>query len=174
MLFAGNPLLPPRLARWGLYFSAAELATGTPAALLAAVCDRESLGGDALRPPGPAGFGDGGHGCGLMQIDDRFHHSFLVARDDNQVLLWTDPAFSILYGAKLLAKNAKACAADWNAAIAAYNCGLMRTKRVLATLDKLTTEEERIAALDKATTGGDYVTDVRRRCFNFTDPAGAA
>lgn len=40
---------------------------GLPPALLAAIASRESRGGAVLKN----GFGDGGHGFGLMQVDDR-------------------------------------------------------------------------------------------------------
>lgn len=48
-------------------FAEAGEETGLPPALLAAIASRESRGGAALRN----GFGDGGHGYGIMQIDDR-------------------------------------------------------------------------------------------------------
>lgn len=173
MEFKSVSELPPHLAQWGAHFVAAEVAYGVPSALLAAICDRESRGGDALYPKGPGGKGDHGHAHGLMQIDYRYHRSFLDAVFDDGTPLWKDPAFNVMYGAKLLARNAKALAFDWNGAIASYNCGLMRVQRVLAALLIGSSEEEKIAALDKVTTGGDYISDVRRRCFALTDPAGA-
>lgn len=165
---ASIPKLPPRLARWGPLFAAAEIAYGVPCELLAAVCDRESLGGDALRPAGPGGVGDGGHGHGIMQIDDRSHGGFCGAKDDTGAPLWADPAMSIMYGARLLARLAKASSADWDIAIAAYNCGLRRAKQVLSALPQGVGEVEKIAALDRMTTGGNYVSDVRRRCQSFS------
>lgn len=39
--------------------------------------DRESLCGLLLSPKGPAGTGDGGHGHGLFQLDDRTHGAFI-------------------------------------------------------------------------------------------------
>lgn len=56
---------------------------------------------------------DGGHGKGVMQIDDRFHP---LARTEK---VW-DPATNIDYGVQLLAKNFKRYG-NWHDAIKHYN-----------------------------------------------------
>src|SRR5258706_4279347 len=48
-------------------FKVAALDHNLPPALLAAIASRESRGGAVLKN----GFGDGGHGFGIMQVDDR-------------------------------------------------------------------------------------------------------
>jgi soluble lytic murein transglycosylase-like protein len=67
--------------------------TGVPASIIAAIMWRESMFGLALTPPGPTGTGDGGHGRGLMQIDDRYWTNWLAQND------WTDPYTNIKQGA---------------------------------------------------------------------------
>ncbi len=162
--------LPPRLARWAPQLLAAELCYGVDPWWLAAILDRESLGGEALDPKGPAGFGDKGHGRGLGQIDDRAHPSFVGARFDDQLALWTDPTFNILYAARLLAKNLGALKWDYPAACAAYNAGLSKVKLTLA---GLVDDTKRLEALDSITTGK-YVADViRRRATYLPPPTGA-
>ncbi len=146
--------LPERLNRWrpifefaaDYYFEKGEF----DAMDLAAICDRESRGGEALRPQGPGGTGDGGHGRGLMQIDDRWHKDFICSG------LWSKPEFNIFYAAGLLLQN-------WNifedrpAAIAAYNCGPGNVRKALkAGLD-----------VDAYTTGKNYSKDVLSRGDRF-------
>jgi soluble lytic murein transglycosylase-like protein len=122
--------------------------------LILAIMDRESLCGDALTPKGsPQGVGDGGHGRGLMQIDDRYHRSFC-----EDITLWGDAYQNILYGTTLLRTYVRKLGDD-SRGIAAYNAG---PKRVLAS--KFTT----IGQLDTLTTGGDYVSDVLQRRLMFT------
>jgi hypothetical protein len=139
---------------------------------MAAIVDRESRGGDALTPPIPLGTGDGGHGKGLAQIDDRAHHRFTVATfDDARTHLWTDPTFNVLYGARLLSTGHK-ISKSWPVAIAAYNAGLLKAMRILkARVDP--GEIALIASLDRITTGGDYVSDVLRRMSGFGPPGVA-
>lgn len=67
--------------------------------LLAGFMERESASGVALSPPGPGGTGDGGHGRGLMQIDDRSHTTWINTNN------WKDPYTNIKYGAKVLKQN---------------------------------------------------------------------
>lgn len=159
--------LPPRLARWAPQLIAAELCFEVPACLMAAVVDRESLGGEALKPVGPTGTGDGGHGCGLGQVDDRTHHKFVVATfDDNVTPLWTDATFNVLYGARILSV-AHRISKSWPVSICAYNAGLNRALRVQRALVD-SSEPALIAALDRSTTGGDYISDVLRRMSSFS------
>jgi soluble lytic murein transglycosylase-like protein len=160
--------LPARLARWARELAAASLVTGVDPYVLAAVMDRESLGGEALRPRGVAGFGDGGHGRGLMQVDDRYHASFVGAVfGRSSGYLWQDPAFACLYGARLLEENLEAFGGDLLPAIAAYNASAKRVRAALDSLPPDASEVARLAAVDAVTTGHNYVSDVlaRRRHF---------
>lgn len=63
--------------------------------------DRETLWGTTrdLSQPGPAGTGDGGHGHGLMQIDDRSWGTWLASND------WTDPYTNVKKGVQILKGN---------------------------------------------------------------------
>jgi soluble lytic murein transglycosylase-like protein len=166
--------LPLRLARWAPQLLSAQLCYGVDALLLAALMDRESKGGEALTPKGAGGTGDAGHGRGLMQIDDRAHPIFVHAVSDDGALLWKEPAFNILYAARLFAHDLGILDGDEHAAIAAYNCGAQRVKRTLAALEPDADPVARRAALDGLTTGRDYVTDVvgRLATFSFTPPKG--
>lgn len=161
--------LPTRLSRWRPQFQAAELCYGVPVLLTAAICDRETNGGDASTPKGPEGTGDGGHGKGLMQIDDRFHHRFIVARFDDDMELWKDAAFNILYGAKLLARVHN-LTNSWPVAICAYNAGAAKATRIAKT-HVASSQEELIRALDVVTTKGNYVSDVLKRMASFGEAA---
>lgn len=73
--------------------------TGVSPVLLAAIMDVESAYGTLLSPPGPAGKGDGGHGHGLMQIDDRTHGVFLREKLPNGTPKWADPYENVKYAA---------------------------------------------------------------------------
>lgn len=151
---------PKRLVRWVAQIEAASLAYQVDCYLLAAIMDRESLGGERLIPEGPGGLGDEGHGHGLFQIDDRSHSSFLRATFDDQSSLWADPAFSALYAARLIRKHLDHFQ-GYPCAIAAYNAGAGRVTAVVG--HPLFRPELEIAALDRATTGHNYVSDVLRR-----------
>ncbi len=72
---------------------------GVDPALIAALMEQESYYGSSkfLDQPGPAGRGDGGHGHGLMQIDDRFHQAFLAKRNAAGVPLWQVPYENVKY-----------------------------------------------------------------------------
>jgi hypothetical protein len=155
--------LPPHISRWKSQLEAAELCFGVDPFILAAIIDRESLGGKALNPPTAGGTGDGGHGRGLGQIDDRYHRSFVDAMFDDGAFLWRDPTFNILYAARLLKRNLDASDGDYATAIAAYNCGLKRARYAAGASQG----ETRIAALNAVTTGRDYVTDVFARSTAF-------
>ena len=82
--------------------------------LLAAVAAQETGG-----PGSDSGrnvVGDGGHGRGLFQIDDRWH---AFARDPAAM----DPARNADYAAGLLAGNLRRYGGDARAALSAYNAG---------------------------------------------------
>lgn len=88
--------------------------------------------------------GDGGHGHGVWQQDDRWWK--LPAGFDQDVRLQAEKA------AKLLADN-HAALGTWGAAAAAYNGGLTGVKNAIAAGK----------SADSATTGGDYGADVLGR-----------
>ena len=166
--------LPVRLARWAPQLVAAELCYGVDPYTMAAILDVESLGGDALNPSGPAGTGDHGFGHGLGQIDSRSHGSFVAARAFDGTRLWADPAFNILYAAKLLRSNMRGAGGDSLVAIAAYNCGLKRAQWAIAhKCTPASTEAERIAVLDSVTARGAYLSTVLKRRAAFLPPMKA-
>lgn len=112
-----------------------------------------------------------------MQVDDRFHPTFLAAIGPDGVPLWQVPAWNISYGAALLRRNLDRLAGDYFAAIAAYNASIGRVLAVQgATLDLPKNSPERRAAFDRLTTGGSYVTSVTEkwRSFQLTPPPEVA
>src|SRR6478672_4294627 len=117
--------LPEHLQPFEGAFKAAGQKHGVDPMLLAAICDRESDGGRALKPPGPGGTGDNGHGRGLMQVDDRSWGPWLASHD------WTDPFINIEMGAAIFAA-AFARFRTIPAALAAYNAGQKHVAEVLA------------------------------------------
>lgn len=81
-----------------LVFAVASEKNVDPVILLA-IMARESNFGSALKPVGPGGTGDSGHGRGLMQIDDRSWTEWLRFND------WTDPYTNVSKGAEILRAN---------------------------------------------------------------------
>jgi hypothetical protein len=67
--------------------------------LIAAIGTRESQWGAAIG--GPGGTGDGGHGRGIMQIDDRSNQVWLATND------WTDPYTNITKGVEIFKAKVK-------------------------------------------------------------------
>ena len=110
--------LPDRLAAAGVTYApeivSAARSHGLDPALLAAVAAQETGG------PGSNGganvVGDGGHGRGLFQIDDRWH-SF--ARSDAAM----DPSQNAQYAAGMLSGLLKRYGGDVHKALSAYNSG---------------------------------------------------
>jgi len=148
----------PWLAENQALIAAVARSFGLEPAVVAGLVSRESGGGRLLGKAGcPPGTGDGGHGRGLMQIDDRWHQAFLAIRD-----FWRRPAANLAYGCFLLRQNLDALRrrlpgvsedGALRAALAAYNCGLGEAlKLVRAGGDP-----------DAATTGGNYGRDVLER-----------
>lgn len=150
---------PPRIMRWLLPLSIAELATGIDARLLGAIMDRESLGGEQLKPKGPMGVGDGGHGRGLMQIDDRYHKSFVGTLMPDGTPAWTHPVENVLRGARILQWNLQHFDGRWPCAVAAYNASPKRVREVAGELHG----DALVSAVDAVTTHGNYVSDVLTR-----------
>ena len=128
---------------------------GVPVALIFGIGARETLWGTSiyLRPPGPAGRGDHGHGHGLLQIDDRFHERFIRSGK------WSDPYENIRYAIAEVwipyrlhiaqRSTLEGLALD-RAATSAYNCGPGRAVRAL----------KQGRDPDAFTTGRDYARDV--------------
>jgi len=134
---------------------------GLPAAVIAGIGSRESHWGLALTPPTPAGTGDGGHGRGLMQVDDRWHIPFIQSGK------WADARENIIYGCAVLKTSIDYMVKKGGmnptnfltiqAGVAGYNCG---PKRVV----------EGLAAgydVDYYTTGRNYSNDVLQRAGWF-------
>ncbi len=128
--------------------------------VIAGIGSRESAWGRILSPRGPSGTGDGGHGRGLMQIDDRFHQNFINSG------LWRNPKSNIDYGIdEVLAKNYAYLDANTSlqgtdllrGALASYNAGLSSITRAI--------REGR--DVDYYTTGQDYSWDVLNRAGWF-------
>lgn len=103
--------------------------------------------------------GDGGHGRGVMQIDDRYH---AIARDTNFL---RDPEALIDYGCKMLKENRKWAAEMWptytsqqhlKIAASAYNAGRAGARSGV-----------RRGNCDLNTTGHDYGKDVIARAILF-------
>lgn len=69
--------------------------------LLVALMERESGSGEYLSPRGPEGTGDGGHGRGLFQIDDRTNGNWLLVNN------WHDPYVNAKKGSELLRSKLK-------------------------------------------------------------------
>jgi membrane-bound lytic murein transglycosylase MltF len=129
--------------------------------IIAGIISRESRFGLILDPDLT---GDGGHGHGLMQIDDRSFGDWLAAND------WRDPAVNIPQGVRILTgkynyladKGALDGLSDTDAqraAIAAYNCGEGNVLNVLKDGDDI----------DSRTAGGDYSADVLARAAAFKE-----
>lgn len=115
-----------------------------PPEIITAVMSRESNGQNIV--------GDGGHGRGLMQIDDRSHGSWLASH--NQGL---DPASNIDYGTSIIRQNLNAFGGDYKKALAAYNAGGGNVQAAVS----------RGLSADAYTTGHDYGSDVLSRAQGF-------
>lgn len=176
---------PPRLARFAEEFLAAGSQTGMDPLVLAAICDRESRGGEALTPPGPGGTGDHGFGHGLMQIDSRSHKAFIRRCLFDGSPAWAVPGENILYGAQVLLINVRIFQRQQPslpaelvlaAAVAAYNCGSARVRQALRELPAGASIEEQLDAVDTYTARGpsrapDYSRDVLARARRFRNLA---
>lgn len=165
--------LPLHLRQWAREFYGVGIIYCLCPYLLAAVCDRESRGGLALKPIGASGTGDMGHGRGLLQVDDRFHLGFVCAADSGGHHLWKKPAFNVLYGAALLRANIDTLG-DVHLALSAYNAGVTRVResagKVMPSGDKEADLARRRAAADERTTGDNYAADTIRRRAQWAPP----
>jgi Transglycosylase SLT domain len=113
-----DPSLPSRLAQSGVTYAPqivnAAKSHGVDPALLAAVAAQETGG------PGSNGgrnvVGDGGHGHGLFQIDDRWH-------DFAKTAAAMDPAKNADYAAGMISGLLKRYGGNVREALSAYNAG---------------------------------------------------
>src|SRR6266481_3739956 len=155
--------LPARISRWSNQLLAAEQCTGFSAEMLAAIMERETLGGESmlLRPRGAAGIGDHGHGYGLFQIDDRSHASFISATDGFGRALWSRADMNCLYAAIHLSKLMELFS-DIEMVLCAWNAGQGRAIEALSRF-KSGRFSTKTAALDAVTDNGDYVSIVMKQ-----------
>ena len=132
-----------------------------PPEIIAGILSRESRFGLILDADLK---GDGGHGHGLMQIDDRSFGDWLAAND------WTDPATNIEEGVKILTGKYNYLAGQGlldnlseadaqRASVAAYNCGEGNVAKMLRSGQDV----------DTRTAGGDYSADVLDRTAQFKE-----
>ena len=157
--------LPRRLQQWEALTLKVGAELHLDPALLLAIMDRESQGGESLDPPGPGGVGDKGNGLGLMQLDRRYAGRALLPGD-----AWKDPETNIRAGARELRKNLDRLHGDVAAAVAAFNVSLDHILRAQAQMKPDATLEERVHAFDAFTMGCDYVADVLERREAFSRP----
>lgn len=161
-------VLPARLARYWPIFEEAGRKHAVDPLLLAAICDHESRGGEALTPRGPTGVGDNGHACGLMQLDRRYHADFIARTTPTGLPLWCVPEWNIAYAASLLADELHAFQGDEACAVAAYNASRKRVKAARDALTKPIAPDALVAALDGLTTGHNYVASILAARAAFT------
>ncbi|MFA4904486.1 MAG: M15 family metallopeptidase [Desulfobaccales bacterium] len=129
--------------------------------VLCGIASRESRFGLLLDDEG---LGDGGHGHGIMQVDDRSHTAFCAGEG------WQDLAASLEYVHKNVIIPAFNYLGDYfdlfedygalfRGAIAGYNCGPGNVRKAL----------EAGADVDARTTGRDYSRDVLARAKAFKE-----
>jgi hypothetical protein len=129
--------------------------------LVVAIGSRESGWGRHLKPAGPRGKcrDTGGHGRGLLQIDDRYHEFARSGR-------WDDPEENIRYGVALLTQfladvgrkaRVEHGIPQIRVALAAYNCGAENVQLAL----------DRGLDIDYFTAGRNYSADVLSRAGWF-------
>lgn len=185
-------VLPDYAAPYGDVMLRVADEQGVDPFLIFALGDRETRWGSSrdLDQPGPAGTGDGGHGHGLMQIDDRSWGDWLASHD------WTDPYTNVSQGVRIL-KGAIAffqgrsavkgytdgmtVTIDKSAAKLGVSSGAYPDPRPLsgtalwnAAIAAYNTGPATVLMAIAAgrspeitTTGGDYATDVVRRASNL-------
>jgi peptidoglycan hydrolase-like protein with peptidoglycan-binding domain len=141
-------------------FETAAARYGIPAAILAAICSRETRGGSQLGEDGYSIYG-GNQGFGLMQVDAGYHEPAGSATSLEHI----EQAAGIFVGFRDQLRDRNP---EWKeaqllkAALSAYNCGPGRVRDA--------------NNMDGSTTGGDYSSDtwVRAqyyaRYFNQTLP----
>lgn len=166
-------ILPPKLAAFTQEIAGASMMKRVHPLVLSAVVWHESTGN-----PKALSF-DGGHGKGLGQIDDRYFPTLCAAYwgKTNRLIVF-EPDFAILACAKLLRENLDALQQDLWPAVAAYNAGAGKVKRLLeeASQGKVKwidmSPAERFAAANSATwqnpkDGTRYLDHVRPHFLAF-------
>jgi spore coat assembly protein SafA len=139
-----NVSLPSPYGNYQDEIMASSQKYNVPPEIITAVISRETNGRNII--------GDGGHGHGLMQIDDRYHGSFL--RNNHNGL---DPATNIDYGTSIIRDNLNRYNGDFRKALAAYNAGQGNVDRAVANG----------LSPDAYTTGRNYGADVLQRAREF-------
>lgn len=154
-----------RIGRWKTALSTHAHATGVPASVVAAIITRETAALDDWCLPPPKGrLGDGGHGHGPMQIDDRSFPEWCKQ--------WRDGALAtedgILQGCKVLKMKIRSItrlipempeSERLRAAVAAYNCGEGNVRKAFRAQKDL----------DVYTAHANYSKDVMERAAYFHD-----
>jgi len=136
--------LPSPYNRYQNEIMTASRKYGVPPEIITAVISRETDGRNII--------GDGGHGHGLMQIDDRSHSSFLRSHQNG-----LNPASNIDYGTSILRDNLNRYNGNYRKALAAYNAGQGNVDKAVA----------RGLSPDAYTTGHNYGADVLQRANYF-------
>jgi membrane-bound lytic murein transglycosylase MltF len=142
---------PQRAFEWRALVESCVLGKDYSAELIAAIIDRESHWDPNI-------IGDGGHGHGLGQIDSRSWGPWLDANN------WRDPNVSIPKIVEIFDEGYDILG-DVPSAVAAYNCGPSRVRRMMANFI-----HPPIEALDTLTTGRNYVSWVFDRMAEFEAP----
>lgn len=161
--------MPQRIAQWLPIASAIAPLYGQDPLDVAAVYSRESDGDPNI-------IGDGGHGHGLGQIDDRFHPSFIAATGPDGAPLWKKPAANILFICEVLSLNRRIFERSGVhnglgrlCMLAAYNASWKKVLTAVTQLSQPISEEQLVQVLDPLTAPsvpggpGDYLSDVLRR-----------
>jgi hypothetical protein len=149
-------------------FAESALVEGEDTALLAAICLRETWAGWApgYTPKGSyLGRGDGGHGWGLLQIDDRGPYAHLPKEcPEATPMLQARWACSVLRDARKYLAEFKPHPLWERGCVAAYNAGAPKIAKVLARWHPgMPLEGHPELDPDLCTTGKNYGADVLRR-----------
>lgn len=140
-------------SHWLPYFQTAALDYGIPVHVLLGVASRETNCRNII--------GDGGHGHGIMQIDDRSYPAWCNRG------IWKDVGESIRMGAYVLAEKRRQISPSipvedrLKVALAAYNAG---TRHII--------HDYFSGVVDRHTTGQDYSKDVLKRAEVFKELLG--
>lgn len=156
-------LCEARVTRWKACIEREAASIGVSGAIIAAIVTRETAALDLYCLPPPAGqLGDGGHGCGPMQVDDRSWPTWCANWKAGK--LKTEDG--IHQGCQVLAAKIKAVTRlmptmtseqRLRGSIAAYNCGEGNVRRAFSVgLD-----------LDQSTANGNYSADVFERAAYY-------
>jgi peptidoglycan hydrolase-like protein with peptidoglycan-binding domain len=143
--------LPSQYRQWLPYVNEAAKKYNLDPALLLGVMSRESNGRNVR--------GDGGHGRGLMQIDDRSWASWINSHQGGM-----DPKSNIMKGAEILRDNINYFHGNIRDGLAAYNCGAGNVNKAL----------RNGLSPDAYTTGHNYSADVLKREATFKKELGGS